>query len=249
MRNGSDENENWIVPFLLPLFRNTLFIIAGLLFVIISKKSFEQSSQWWSVVCVICNMVTIILLAIIFKKEGTSYKKIIAYQKGKINLKETVLIVAIMLILGIGGMYGFGFLIYGYVPVTMAQPIPIWIAAVNIILLPITVVFAELPLYFGYSLKRIEQITDNKCLSVGYPVFFYALQHSFIPLIFDFQHILFRFLSFLPLMIVLGIIYHKTKKLTQLMTGHAVLDIATAVQILIISISPALFEIMKSMTK
>ena len=247
--HASGENANWITPFLLPLFRSALFIIVGLLFVVISKETFEQATQWWSVVCVFCNIVTIILLAIIFKKEGTSYKEIIAFQKGEKNLKETLLIVVMMLILGIGGMYGFGFLIYGYVPVTMVQPIPVWIAAVNIILLPISVVFAELPLYFGYSLRKIEQITNNKFLAIGYPVFFYALQHSFIPLIFDFQHILFRFLSFLPLMIVLGIIYYKNKKLSQLMVGHAVLDVATAVQILIISIFPVLFEIMKSMTK
>ena len=249
MKIRNDRSENLIIPFLLPLFRNVLFIIVGLLFVIISKKTFEQGSQWWSVICVVCNIITIILLTIIFKKEGTSYKEIIACQKGKKHLKETLIIVAMMLILGIGGMYGFGFLIYGYVPITMVQPIPVWLAVVNIIFLPITVVFAELPLYFGYSLKKIEQITDNKFLAISYTVFFYALQHSFIPLIFDFKHIIFRFLSFLPLMIILGIIYYKKKKLTQLMIGHAVLDVATAVQILVISIFPSLFEIMKSMTK
>ena len=238
-----------IKPFLLPLFRSALFIVAGLLFALITNKSLGQSSQWWSVICVICNIITIIVLAIIFKSEGTTYKEIIGYEKGKNGIKETLLIVVIMLILGMGGMYGFGFMIYGYVPVTMIQPIPIWIAIINIILLPLTVIFAELPLYLGYSLNKIEQMTNNKVLAIGYPMFFYALQHSFIPLMFDFKHILFRFLSFLPLMIALGIIYYKKKKLTQFMIGHAVLDLATTIQILMTSVSPALFEIMKSMTK
>jgi len=226
--------------FLLPLFRSALFIVVGLLFVIISSKSLEQASQWWVVICVICNIITIILLAVIFKNEGNSYKKIIRYEKENRNIKETLLIVLVMFLLGIGGMYGFGFMIYGYVPVTMMQPIPVWIAVVNILLLPITVIFAEMPLYFGYSLNRIEQVSNNKLLAICYPMFFYALQHSFIPLLFDFKHILFRFLSFLPLMIVLGIIYYKKKNLTQLMIGHAMLDLATAVQILIISMFPSL---------
>ena len=152
-----------------------------------------------------------------------------------------------MISLGIGGMYGFGFMIYGYVPVIMVQPIPLWLAIVNTILLPLTIVFAELPLYFGYSLNKIEEITGNKILSIIYPMFFYALQHSFIPLIFDWKYILFRFLSFLPLMLTLGIIYYKKRNLKPLMIGHAVLDLATGVQILATSISPALFELMKSM--
>ena len=238
----------WLNPFLLPLFRSFLFIIVGLLFTLISKKSLEQASQWWSVICVICNIVTIAVIIIVFKKENTTFKEIIGYKKGERNLKETFRIVLIMFILGIGGMYGFGFIIYGYVPITMTQPIPIWIAAVNIILLPVSVVFTEFPLYFGYSLNRIEKITGNKILAIGYPMFFYALQHSFIPFMLDFKHILFRFLAFLPLIIILSIIYYKKKKLTPLMIGHAVLDLATAIQILIISITPALFEIMKSMT-
>jgi hypothetical protein len=139
-------------------------------------------------------------------------------------------------------MYGFGLMIYGYVPVTMMQPVPVWIATINILLLPTTVIFAEMPLYFGYSLNRIEQMSHNKLLAIGYPMFFYALQHSFIPLLFDFKHIAFRFLSFLPLMIVLGIIYYKKRKLAPLMIGHAVLDFATAAQILMASMYPSLFE-------
>jgi len=224
-----------INPFLLPLFRSGLFIIVGLLFVTISNQSFEQASHWWSVIIVICNVITIILLSIIFKSEGVSYKKVICYEKGNKNIKETLLIVLIMILLGVGGMYVFGLIIYGSIPLTMIQPVPVWIAAINILLLPITVIFAEMPLYFGYSLNRIKQISNNKLLAIGYPIFFYALQHSFIPLLFDFKHILFRFLSFLPLMMVLGIIYYKKKNLAQLMIGHAVLDLATAVQILMMS--------------
>jgi succinate dehydrogenase hydrophobic anchor subunit len=236
-------------PFLMPIFRCALFVIAGLLFSTLTNKSLEQASQWWSVICVICNIITIIVLIIVFKHEGTSYRKVINLASEKMSLKETIFVIVIMLLLGMGGMYGFGYLIYGYVPVTMVQPIPVGIAIINIILLPITIIFAELPLYLGYSLNRIEQITNNKVLAIVYSTFFYALQHSFMPLIFDFRHILFRFLAFLPLMIVLGLMYYRSKKLTKFMIGHAILDLATAIQILITSISPAIFEIMKSMTK
>ncbi|WP_291580031.1 type II CAAX prenyl endopeptidase Rce1 family protein [Clostridium sp. UBA6640] len=238
-----------VCPFILPLFRSVLFIIVGVVFAIIANQSLEQASQWWSIICTICNIITIVVLMAICKSEGTTYKKLIGYQRGQGNTKYTLLIVLLMLILGIGGMYGFGFMIYGYVPVTMVQPIPVWFALINVILLPLTVVFAELPLYFGHALNGIEKVTGNKILSIVYPMFFYALQHSFIPLLYDWKHILFRFLSFLPLMFVLGIIYYKKRKLQPLMVGHAILDLATSVQILMTSISPALFEMMKAMNK
>lgn len=238
-----------ICPFILPLFRSVLFIIVGVLFAIVTNQSLEQASQWWSIICTVCNIITIVVLMAICKSEGYTYKKLIGYQRGHGNLKYTLLIVVLMLILGMGGMYGFGFVIYGYVPVTMVQPIPVWFALINVILLPLTVVFAELPLYFGYALNGIEKVTGNRLLSIVYPMFFYALQHSFIPLLYDWKHILFRFLSFLPLMLVLGIIYYKRRKLEPLMIGHAILDLATGVQILMTSISPALFQMMKAMNK
>lgn len=235
-------------PFILPLFRSTLFIIAGLLFAMSTNQTLEQASKWWSVICTICNIITIVLLVIICNSEGTTYKELIGYQKGQSKIKYTLLIAVLMLILGMGGMYGFGFMIYGYVPVTMVQPIPVWYAIINVILLPLTVIFAELPLYFGYSLNRIEKITGSKILSIAYPIFFYALQHSFFPLLNDWKYMLFRFLSFLPLLFVLGIVYYKNKKLVPLMIGHGILDLATGVQILMCSLSPALFEMMKSIS-
>ena len=234
-------------PFLVPIFRSVLFILVGSIFALASGQSLEKASKWWSILCTFCNIITIILLIIICKSEGTTYKELIGKAKG--NLKYTLLIVLIMLLLGIGGMYGFGFYIYGYVPATMIQPIPVWLSIINIILLPLTIVFAEFPLYFGYSLNRIEKITQSRILSVAYPMFFYALQHSFIPLLFDWKHILFRFLSFLPLLIVLGIIYYRNRKLKPLMIGHACLDLATGAQILMTSISPAIFEMMKASNK
>ena len=216
-----------IIPFLIPLLRSVIFIIVGLMFSAISNQSLVQCSRWWSLLCIFSNILTIFILILVCKSEKTNYMDLINYKKGQSSVKYIILIVSLMLILGMIGMYGFGFLIYGSVPVIMVQPIPVWIAVMNIILLPLTVVFAEMPLYFGYALPRIEKITNNKFIAIGYSMFFYALQHSFIPLLFGWQHILFRFLMFLPLLLVCGILYYKNRKLVPLMIGHGLLDIAT----------------------
>jgi len=233
------------LPYIIPIFRSVLFIIGGLLFAAISKKSLSESSSWWPVLCVFFNLITIFVLIFVCKFEGTDYKALIQFKRDQLSLKSILFITLLMLSVGVGGLYIFGLSIYGHIPTILIQPIPIWIAVINTILLPVTIVFAELPLYFGYSYNRIKEQTGNKLLAMSYIIFFYALQHSFIPLLFEWKYILFRFLSFLPLLIVLGMLYNKKKALVPLMIGHGFLDLATGIQILISSVFPGIFEMMQ----
>lgn len=231
-----------LYPYVLPLLRSVLFILTGLLLASLTLESLRESSQWWPLIVVAVNILTIIVLFLICRKEGVSFRTLIDRRKGDSDPTTTAIIIFIMILLGVGGMYGFGFLIYGFVPLTMIQPLPVWMAVMMIVLLPLTIVFAEFPLYFGYALNRIDERTHNKYFAIGYPMFFYALQHSFIPLLFNSQHIIYRFLAFLPLLMVLGIIYYKHRRLTDMMIGHAILDFLAVTQILMVSVFPSILE-------
>ncbi len=233
------------LPYIIPIFRSALFIIGGLIFAAITNQTLDESSKWWPVLCIVFNIITIYVLVLVCKYEGSNYWHLIDYRKGQLNLKSLLVIITLMMTIGVGGIYVFGLVIYDYIPTTLIQPIPIWIATINMFLLPVTIVFAELPLYYGYSFNRIKERTGNKFLAMSYIVFFYALQHSFIPLLFDWKYVLFRFLSFLPLLIILGTIYSRKKSLAPLMIGHGFLDLATGIQILISSLFPVIFEIMQ----
>jgi hypothetical protein len=233
------------LPYIMPIFRSVLFITGGLLFAAITNQSLVDSTKWWPILCVFFNVITIFILVLVSKYEGSSYWALIQYKKGQLSFIKILLTTILMLSIGVGGLYGFGLAIYGYIPTVLIQPIPIWMAILNMLLLPVTIVFAELPLYYGYSFNKIKEHTGNRFLAMSYIMFFYALQHSFIPLLFDFKYILFRFLSFFPLMIVLGMIYNKNKALSPLMIGHGFLDLGTAIQILISSVFPEIFEIMR----
>ena len=225
-----------ILPWVLPMFRTTLFILGGWLFVITTGLSYTNASHWWSLLCTFFNLITIVVLLIVCRYEGITFRSLFKNEKEKLNFKKTAVFTIIMLLIGVGGMIGFSLLFYQGLPEFLIQPIPVWIAIINLFLLPITIVFAEFPLYFGYSLKYIKKNTLSPTLAILYTVFFYALQHSFIPLLWDFKYMAFRFLSFLPLMIFLGIQYHKKNNLGQMMIGHGVMDLSTGMQILIMSI-------------
>ena len=233
-----------LLPFLMPLFRPIIFIVVGVVFALLFSFTMLEAASYWSIICVISNLFTIGVLIWVFKVEKTSYKEIIHHSFGKYKLKHYLYVTIFMLLIGVGGMYLFGFIIYGNIPSILIHPIPVLFAVVNVILLPLTIVFSELPLYIGYAFPRIEKRLNSKILAFSYVFFFYALQHSFMPVIFDMKYISFRFFSFIPLMIFLGYLYNRRRDLLPLMIGHGVLDFATGIQILIMSLYPAIYDLM-----
>lgn len=110
-------------------------------------------------------------------------------------------------------------------------------------MLPITTAFAEEGLYLGCGVNQIE----NKYAAIIIPDFFFALQHSFIPTLFDMKYIVDRFLSFLPLAMILCWYYYKKRNPLPIMIGHAFIDVATVMQILATSIVLGLYETMCGM--
>ena len=233
------------LKYLLPI-RSILFILIFVVGSIIVNKEVSDISNWWSIVATIVNIVTILILLLVCKKMNISYKKLINYEKGKSTVKQVAIISFIVLLIGTWGMYLSGFIIYGKFPYAapmMIAPISLVLAIINFILLPLTVSFAEDGLYLGCGVNSFK----NKYLAIFVPAFFYALQHSFIPTLFDTKYIIYRFLSFLPLTIILCWYYQKKKNPVPIMVGHALIEVASVVLILATSISPELYQTMLSM--
>ena len=228
------------LKYLLPI-RSIMFILIFVIGSYITKKSLNDITNWWSIVATIVNIITILILLFVCKKLNISYKKLINYEKGKTKVKEVVIITLIVLIFASLGMNIAGLICYKVIPYMapmMAAPIPILLAVINFILLPLTVSFAEDGLYLGIGVNSFK----NKYLAIFVPAFFYALQHSFIPVLFDFKYIIYRFLCFLPLTIIFCIYYYKKKNPVPIMIGHTIVEIASVILILVTSISPEIYQ-------
>ena len=231
-------------PFLLPL-RCLFFILIFIISSVITERSFDEISSIWSVVASVVNIATILLLVFITKKNG-GYKKLINYEKGKATPKQIKGMIFLILLLGMGGMYLAGFLCYGSIPYLapmMIAPIPLWLAVLNLFILPVTTALAEDGLYLGCGVGRIK----NKYVAILVPAFFFALQHSFIPTLFDARYIAYRFLYFLPLTILLCMHYRKHRNPLPILVGHAVIDVFTVAWILATSAIPGFYEMMCNM--
>ena len=228
------------LKYLLPI-RSIMFIIIFVVGSYITKKSLNDITNWWSIVATIVNVITILILLFVTKRIGSSYKELINYEKGKTKIKEVIIITLIVLVFASIGMNVAGLICYKVIPYMapmMAAPVPLILAIINFILLPLTVSFAEDGLYLGCGVNSFK----NKYLAILVPAFFYALQHSFIPVLFDFKFIIYRFLCFLPLTIIFCIYYYKKKNPVPIMIGHAIVEIASVVLILVTSISPELYQ-------
>lgn len=220
-----------------------LVFIIGSLFV---KKDLSEISNWWSIVATIVNFLTIGLIICVAKKNKKTYWKIINYKKGQTKVKQVVVISVLIVVVGMLGMYLAGFLCYGVIPYAapmMIAPIPKVLAILNAFLLPITTAFAEDGLYLGLGVNEIK----NKFCAIIIPAFFFALQHSFIPVLFDSKYIIYRFISFLPLTVILCWHYYKKRNPLPIMVGHAVIDFATVIQIILTSFIPGFYEMMCGM--
>lgn len=231
--------------FLLPL-RCIIFLLIFIIGAVFTGKSFYEISNIWSVAASVVNIVTILLLVLISKKMGGSFKEIINYEKGKTKPKQVVAMTAIVLLVGMGGMFLSGFICYGvipYAPPMLIEPIALPLAIINLVLLPITTAIAEEGLYLGCGVNQIK----NKIAAILVSAFFFALQHSFIPTLLDVRYIIYRFLCFLPLTIIICWHYWKNRNPLPIMIGHAVIDLATAGQILATSAVPGLYEMMLKM--
>ncbi len=226
--------------YLLPI-RSILFLLVFVVGAFTTGTKVSDISNWWSIVASIINIVTVLIIIAIAKKGNSSYWKVINYKKGQSSVKQIVGVSIGILFIGMIGMYIAGYLCYGVIPYAapmMIAPIPVALAIINVVVLPITTAFAEDGLYLGCGVNQIE----NKYIAVIVPALFFALQHSFIPTLFDFRYIVYRFISFLPLTLLLCWYYYKKRNPLPIMIGHAIIDLATVMQILATSAIPGFYE-------
>ena len=233
-------NKTSYLKYFLPA-RCIIFLLIFSAGALITGRKFSGISCWWSIVASAVNILTILFLVISAKKAGSSYRELIAYEKGKTPVKKAILLIIGFIFIGTAGLYAAGYICYGvlpYSPPMIVKPIPLIPAILNIAVLPVTTALAEDGLYLGGGVNQIK----NKFTAILIPAFFYALQHCFIPTLFDAKYMIYRFISFLPLTVIFCIHYYKKRDPLPMMISHAILDLATAMTIVAMSADHSLYE-------
>ena len=207
--------------------RTVLFILIFLITSLVTKKSVEEISVYWTIVVIVCNFITIFTLYRICEKRDLSYLQLIGYKESK---KKSILFVGIAVtLIGIAGAYLSGLLFYKTIPYTpdvMIKKLPIIIVIIDLFLLPITSTIAEEGLYMGVGINLLNMMYLT--------IFFYLLQHCFFPLIIDVKYMIYRFVSFIPVIVFMCSYYKKKKEIVPIMFGHFLINFITIIQYLLV---------------
>lgn len=224
-------------PWLMVLSRTVLFAIVQALIAVFFLLSgvtdaWHESERWWVFSVTGANVVSIILLVWLFKREGKRYLDLFRFER-KTLWKDIALVIGAFILAGpiaFFPMNVLGDLIVGSYDnaITMLfRPLPVW-ALIAGLLFPITISFAELPTYFGYVMPRLEQKPGSGWLAWGIASFFLGIQHATLPLIFDWDFILWRALMYLPFAFYIGLVLKlRPRLMPYLVIGHGLIDLMT----------------------
>jgi len=114
----------------------------------------------------------------------------------------------------------------------MARHLPLWGVVYSLLIWwPIWSVTEELA-YQGYLASRIDALSRHRWITYSLVGFWWAFQHSFIPLEFDLHFIFYKLLMFIPSMLAFLAIYLYTRRLAPLIVAHWMMDISGAVMTL-----------------
>ena len=232
-------NTTTIWPWLLLPMRLILFVLFQGLIALIASGSFSESWEtsivWWPIGIVLANLVTIIVLHKLFAAEGMSYFNLFRIKRSQFR-SDWLPLLGILLVMGIlavvPNILSAQLLFENPEAVTdlFIKKLPFGVAFTLLFAFPITIALAEMPLYFGYIMPRLERSTKKAWLAIGLAAFFAAAQHITMPLLFDWHFIIWRLLMFIPFTLFLAIVIRwRPRLLPYIIITHGLLDVSLIV--------------------
>ena len=187
--------------------------------------------NWWPVYGTLVDIGCLGLLFWLTRREGIRLIDLVGIVRSKLKtdlpLGLAIFIVVFPLIVFGGGMLAM-LIAYGQLnPVfpenTYIRTLPFWALFYSRVLWwPIWSATEEMT-YNGYALPRLIALTGSRWISVAIVSFFFAIQHSFLMLA-GFQFGLYMFLTFVPLTIVMQLLYLRIHRLPPLIVAHWLMD-------------------------
>jgi hypothetical protein len=223
--------------------RMALFIIIQSLFalgfwLLGSLTAWDDGATWWPMVVFISNIVCIAVLITLFRKEAKNYWHLFHIQK-QTWLSDILILLASFLVIGpvsILPNIWLGQLLFENPQTTldlMIRPLPFWATYAALILFPITQGLAELPVYFGYVMPRLNSRAFPNLLPIVLPAIMLGVQHAALPFLFNVPFLLWRGLMFIPFAFAVGFMLHwRPRLLPYFAVIHALMDLSFAMYFL-----------------
>ena len=222
---------NWKWPVMIVFARLFFAIIAqsliALLFFSSASSPYMAAGRWWPVYGVLIDLGCFLVITWRAGKEGLRFRDLINFDPHHLGRDLLLGLVYILWFfpLALVGILGSSGLLYGTLqPPSVYGQLPDWAAVYSLLVFPIIWGLMEQATYQGYALPRLEAVLPNRGFAIALVVFGWGIQHIALPLTFDMRFMFFRFLSFIPLAVVMTLIYLRTRRLIPFIVAHWAVD-------------------------
>ena len=227
----------WAGPLLLVAGRSALILgaqalTACWLWLRFHSWSWNGAAKWWSVYGTLVDLGCLALMAAFLRKERIRLRDLI----GRVHLcwgHDLFLGAAVFVLV-------FPFfiltapvvtrLLYGATPLpeftglAAGRVLPRWGVIYSLSIWLLIWSPTEEITYQGYALSRLEVLFRSRWKAIALVSFWWAIQHPFLPFILDWKYFAWRFLMFLPSMVVLTLLYLKIRRLPPFFLAHWAMD-------------------------
>lgn len=229
---------SWAGPLVMVTGRTVLAVLAqGIVaFVYMLRHNpspWRAAAPWWSIYGTLVDIGCLALMARFTRMEGIGLGDLI----GKIRLRwghdvfvgvGWLLLIFPFFMVGapLASKLAFGSTQPNLYPGLLAgRALPLWAVIYSLSAWWIIWSPTEEMTYQAYALPRLQALSGRWWIAVLVVTFWWALQHSFIPLILDWHYVVWRFFAFLPGVTVFLLIYLSTRRLPPLIAAHWPMDI------------------------
>jgi hypothetical protein len=225
-------------PWLMLILRSLLFAaVQGLFalgFVLAGRASpWEASANWWPIVVVIANLVTLTLLIRFFKIEGGNFWSVFKIQRSTLGKDILVMLGLFLLTAPISFLPNIGLAkaLFGDENATLElfiRPLPMWAIYFSLVAFSVTQGMIELPNYVLYALPGLEKNGMPRWSATLVTSLFLSLQHIAVPLLFNGRFLAWRALMFLPFALFVSVCLRwRPRLMPYFAIGHALMDAMT----------------------
>lgn len=236
-RRLSERRLGWVRPVLMVFARSAFALSAqglvALMFLVQGHTSpGTAAGAWWTVYGTLVDIGCLVLLFRFTRREGIGLVDLVGFSRNML-IADVFLGVGLFLVLFpvvvAGGSLIASLLVYGtshpdLPPEIFRRSLPRWGVLYSRLIWWAIWSFTEELTYQGYALPRLQVLTARSWLAILLVGSGWALQHCFLPFSLDGRQLLFRFLIFLPLVIVMPILYLRLRRLLPFVIAHWGMD-------------------------
>jgi hypothetical protein len=180
--------------------------------------SWVKSIKFWPLAATLTNVIGIILLNLLLRKENIPFFSLFRFQRDKIRFDIIwfIILLAISVPLAIVPSLALSNLLWGnteYYHQVLFQPMNKILLYFLLFAYPVSTGSAELTTYFGYVMPRLKNHVKSQWMVVALPVIAFSVQHCTLPLVFEAKFILFRGIMYFLFSLVFGFSIYKRPSL------------------------------------